>query len=83
MELRWSGRVECKALRQGGDMWSSRSWRSLGPAGKCLLSLESMHGVREPRNAQLHFVIAKLGAHELDSLVIMAAPGLDEFDNLR
>ena len=83
MELRCSGRVECEALGQGGDMWSGRSRRRLRPAGKCLLSLESMDGVREPRNAQLHFVIAKLGAHELDSLVIMAVPSPDKFDNLR
>ena len=61
MELRCSGRVECETLGQGGDMWSSRSWRGLRPAGQCLLSLESMDGVREPRNAQLHLVIAKLG----------------------
>ena len=51
MELRWSRRVKGKALWQGGDMWSSRSWGSLGPAGKRLLCKESMGGMREPRNA--------------------------------
>ena len=35
-----------------------------------------MKGVREPRDAQLHFVVAKLGTHELDSLVVMAVSRL-------
>ena len=41
-----------------------------------------MKGVREPRDAQLHFVVAKLGTHELDSLVVMAVSSLDKFNNL-
>ena len=78
MELRSSGRVKFETLGQGGDMWSGRSWRGLRPAGQCLLSLHSMDGVREPRNAQLHLVVAKLGTHELDSLVVMAVSSLDK-----
>ena len=31
----------------------------------------------------LHFVSAELGAHELDSFVIMTFPCFDELDNLR
>ena len=83
MELRSSGRVKFKALWQGGDMWSSRHWRGLRLPGQCLLRLHSMKGVREPRNAQLHFVVAKLGAHELDCLFVMAVSSLDKFNNLR
>ena len=83
MELRSSGRVKFETLGQGGDMWSSRSWRGLRPAGQRLLSLDSMDGVREPRNAQLHLVVAKLGTHELDSLVVMAVSSPDKFNNLR
>ena len=39
--------------------------------------------MQEPRNAQLHFVVAKLGAHELDCFFIMAVSSLDKFNNLR
>ena len=42
-----------------------------------------MNGVREPRNAQLHLVVAKLVTHELDSFVVMAVSSLDKFNNLR
>ena len=38
----------------------------LSPTGECLLCEHSMKGVRESWNAQLHFVVAKLVAHELD-----------------
>ena len=83
MELRSSGRVKFETLGQGGDMWSSRRWRGLRPTGQCLLSLHSMNGVRKPRNAQLHFVVAKLGTHELDCFFIVAVSSLDKFNNLR
>ena len=34
-----------------------------------------MKGVRESWNAQLHFVVAKLVAHELDGLFFIAVSG--------
>ena len=42
-----------------------------------------MKGVRESRNAQLHFVVAKLVPHELDCFFVMAVSGFDKFNNLR
>ena len=64
-------------------MRSSRRWRGLRPTGQCLRRLHGMKGVREPRNAQLHFVVAKLGTHEFNGLFVMAVSGLDKFNNLR
>ena len=42
-----------------------------------------MKGVRESWNAQLHFVVAKLVAHELDCLFVIAVSGFDKFNYLR
>ena len=83
MELGSNGRVEFKALRQWGDKWSGRCWRGLSPACGCLLGENSMKGVRESWNAQLHLVVAKLVAHELDGLFFIAVSGFDKFNYLR